>query len=168
MAESPLYALLNEINKAATNGMPLLAIAMTVALPDVCVSLADANGRTNDKKYKKWCADNLGAEFDYVSPDDLYSMRCGVLHNGRFGDLKHSVSRVIFALPDNPNTYRNCTINDAYFYSVVEFCAHFTQAVFKWFEANRNDPNVQSNIERLMQYRDNGLPPYIQGMTVLA
>ena len=39
---SPLYPLLNEINKAATSGMPFLAVAMTVALPDICVSLASA------------------------------------------------------------------------------------------------------------------------------
>jgi hypothetical protein len=86
---SPLYSLLNEINKAAAGGLPFLAVAMTVALPDICVSLASPDGRSTRQQYKDWCRDNLGPEFDFVTGDDLWSMRCGVLHNGRFGDLKH-------------------------------------------------------------------------------
>jgi hypothetical protein len=43
---SPLYPLLNEINKAAAGGLPLLAVAMTIALPDICASLISVNGRT--------------------------------------------------------------------------------------------------------------------------
>jgi len=101
ISESPLYPLLNEINKAVAFGLPLLAIVMTVALPDICVSLASANGRTTKELYKEWCKNNLGPAFGYVTPDDLWSMRCGVLHNGRFGDLQHSVARVIFALTNS-------------------------------------------------------------------
>lgn len=166
--ESPLYPLLNEINKAASSGMPFLAVAMTVALPDICVSLTSADGRTNGKAYKEWCEANLPQDkFGYVTPDDLWSMRCGILHNGRFGDMKHNVSRVIFALPGTP-TFINGMLNDAYFYSVIDFCQNFTEAVYHWFERSRNDPTLQANLPRLMQYRRDGLPPYIVGPTVLA
>lgn len=94
-------------------------------------------------------------------------MRCGVLHNGRFGDLKHNVGRVIFALPGQ-GTFVNCQANDAYIYSVVDFCRNFTNAVYRWFEANREDEILKANLPRLMQYRPNGLAPYMVGMTVLA
>jgi len=165
---SPFYQLLNEINRAAANGLPLIAVAMVVALPDICVSLSSNDGRTNGDRYKEWCRNNLGAEFKWVTPDDLYSMRCGVLHNGRFGDLKHNVGRVIFALPDGTgNAFINCQMNDAYFYSAVEFCKNFTQAVFDWMEANKQSETVRANIGRLMQYR-NGFPPYVAGAMVLA
>lgn len=165
--ESPLYPLLNEINNAAANGMPFLAVAMTVALPDICVSLISADGRTSGEKYREWCRDNLGEEFSFVTPEDLWSMRCGVLHNGRFGGLKHNVARVIFALPGSVG-FVNCIANDAYFYGVVEFCRNFTDAVYKWFESNRNDATLQANLPNLMQYRKGGLPPYVGGSTVLA
>jgi hypothetical protein len=170
MAEgSPLYPLLNEINKAAATGMPFLAVAMTVALPDICVSLAAADGQTNGKKYKAWCNTNLPQDrLTFVTADDLYSMRCGVLHNGRFGDLKHNVARVIFALPNSGATFVNCQMNDAYVYSVVDFCKLFTGAVYRWFEANKEDATITANILRLMQYREGGLAPYIVGPTVLA
>jgi hypothetical protein len=165
---SPLYPLLNEINAAAANGLPFLAVAMAVALPDICASLASANGRTDGKQYRQWCKENLsGGGFTFVTPDDLWSMRCGVLHNGRFGDLKHNVARVIFALPGS-GTFVDCQFNDAYVYSVVSFCQNITQAVYLWFEANRADANIQANLPRLMQYREGGLAPYIKGATVLA
>lgn len=165
---SPLDPLLNEINQAAASGMPFLAVAMTVALPDICSSLASEDGRTDGRRYKQWCQDNLaGGEFSFVTPDDLWSMRCGVLHNGRFGDLKHNVGRVIFALPGSM-TFVNCQLNDAYFYSVVDFCRGFTDAVHRWMEANKSDATIQANLPKLMQYRAGGLPPYIVGATVLA
>lgn len=165
--ESPLYPLLNEINAAVTHGAPFLAIAMAVALPDICVSLISPDGRTNGERYKAWCAENLGKEFSFLTGDDLWSMRCGVLHNGRFGDLKHNVARVIFALPGKA-TLVNCQLNDAYVYSAVDFCKNFTQAVYQWMEKNKENEMVKANTPRLMQYRPGGLSPYINGATVLA
>lgn len=167
-ASSPLHPLLKEINEAAQGGLPFLAVAMTVALPDICASLISPDGRTSGDRYKQWCDENLvpTGKFDFVTSHDLYSMRCGILHNGRFGDLKHSVGRVIFSLPGQ-GSFVNCQVNDAYFYSVREFCLAFTDAVYCWFEAHRSDPKLQRNLPRLMQYR-NGLPPYVGGFTVLA
>jgi hypothetical protein len=167
-SSSPLYPLLKEINDAATNGMPFLAVTMAVALPDICASLASTDGQTTRDRYKQWCSENLSAaEFSFVTPDDLYSMRCGVLHNGRFGDLKHNVARVIFALP-GPATFVDCRFNDAYVYSVVNFCRNITHAVYLWLEAHKSDATIQANLPRLMQYRKGGLAPYIVGPTVLA
>ena len=165
---SPLYPLLNEINQAARNGMPFLAVAMTLALPDICSSLASTDGRTDRDQYKRWCKENLaGDAFSFVTPDDLWSMRCGVLHTGRFGDMQHNVARVIFALPGSA-TFTNCQVNDAYIYSVVEFCQRVTEAVHRWMEANKSDATVQSRLPNLMQYREGGLAPYILGATVIA
>jgi hypothetical protein len=171
MAESDLslYSLLDEINRAVSGGFPFLAVAMTVALPDICVSLISGDGRTNGDLYKKWCDQNLPkSEFSYVTSDDLWSMRCGVLHNGRFGDLKHNVARIIFALPSKTFVPTNMILNDAYFYSVVEFCKNFTDAVRDWYDKNKDDINIQANLPRLMQYRSGGLLPYFHGATVLA
>lgn len=150
--------------------MPFLAIAMTVALPDICVSLKSPTGDATANGYMAWCDENLGPEFAYVTGRDLWSIRCGVLHQGRFGDRKKrsEVSRVIFAVPGD-HVWTNCTLNGAYFYSVSEFCKNFTQAVARWLENNRNDSTVASNLPKLMQYRVGGFPPYYVGQgTVLA
>jgi len=165
---SPLYPLLNQINAAASGGLHLIAIGMAVALPAICASLAMENGRSQGKEYKDWCAANLtGPEFSFVTPDDLYSMRCGVLHQGRYGDLQHNVARVVFA-PPNGASFTNCKFDDAYIYGVVEFCKNLCDAAFKWHEANKADPIVVANSKRMMQYYPEGLAPYIIGMPVIA
>ncbi len=167
---SPLYNLLNQINAAASGGLHLLAVGMAVALPDICVSLSSDDGRSSGQKYKDWCAANLSdGGFSYVMGDDLWSMRCGVLHNGRYGDLKHNVGRVIFAVPTlQSNTFTDCVLNDAYFYSVVDFCKNICNAVLKWYETNKADPTILANGARMMQYYPNGLAPYAVGMPVIA
>jgi hypothetical protein len=171
---SPLYPLLDEINRAAAGGMPFLAVAMTVTLPDICMSLISEKGMTKPARYKQWCKENLANDkFTYLTPDDLYSLRCGVVHSGRFGYPKtknKNVDRVIFALPDKGFVPVNIKTGDAYFYSAVEFCKNFTDAVHDWFEKNKNNANVQKNLPRLVQYRPGGLLPYFHGVgiTVLA
>jgi hypothetical protein len=168
---SPLFDILTQINIAAENGLDLIAISMAVALPDICASLISDNGRTTPDRYKQWCSDNLKGGFYYVTPDDLYSMRCGVLHNGRFGDLKHNVDRIVFA-PKGGSIFVGCIDENihgekAYIYSTVEFCRNVNRAVVAWYAANQDHPNVRANMVRLMQYRPDGYGG-LQGTTVVA
>ena len=172
---SPLYPLLNQVNNAAENGLDLIAIGMAVALPHLCASLAMENGRAQGAEYKDWCRANIigRPEFSYLSAEDLYSFRCGVLHQGRFGDLKNkpenkTVERVLFLPKTSGGTWVNNVFNDAYVYSVVEFCRNMCDAAYEWYEANRDDPIVKANSERMVQYHPEGLSPYIVGMGVIA
>lgn len=165
--ESPLYPLLNQIMAAARGGLHLVALAMATALPDICAALASEDGRSNGPRYREWCDQNLqDGNFSFVTGEDLWSMRCGVLHQGRFGDLRHNVAKVIFTLPGGVSL-TNCQVNDAYLYGVVEFCQNLCAAAHRWHEAHRDDPNVQVNSRRMMRYYPEGLPPYIGGMPVI-
>ena len=166
---SPLYRLLNQINDAAKAGLDLIAIGMAVALPAICASLAMENGRAQRDEYKDWCAANLTSQkFTGITPDQLYSWRCGVLHQGRFDDIRHGgLSRVIFVPPGGAKI-TDCNVRGAYLYGVVEFCRNMSDAAFQWFETHKEDAVVQRNAERLMQYYPNGLPGYVVGTTVVA
>jgi hypothetical protein len=165
---SPLYELLNQINEAAKAGLHLVAIGMAVSLPSICASLSREDGRSGGREFKRWCSNNLPKDqFSFVTPDDLYSMRCGVLHQGRYGDLEHNVSRVIF-VPPGSSTFINCKFNDAYVYDVIGFCRSMCNAAFAWYENNRTNPTIRKNIAKMMQYYPNGLPPYIVGYPVIA
>ena len=166
--QTPLDPLLREIEIACANGLCQIAVAMTLALPDICVSLSSADSRSNGSRYVDWCKSNLDGRFSFVTGEDLYSMRCGVLHSGRFGDLKHNVSRVLFAPPDpSNNMFVNNRINDAYFYSALEFCKNFGDVARKWYANNASDANVVSNLPRMMRYHPNGIPPYVVGTPIL-
>ena len=163
----PLYELLNQIVGAAQNGYHLLALSMAVALPDICVSLSSEDGRSTGERYKEWCKKNLpSSQFNFVTGEDLWSMRCGVLHNGRFGDLKHNVARVLFSLPGGVS-FTNCKLNDAYIYGVLEFCKNICDAAYNWYGQNDKDPIILNNSKKMMRYHLNGFPPYTVGMPVI-
>lgn len=164
--ESPLYSILNEINGAAAAGLSLVAITSALALPEICANLVDTEGSTREK-YQKWCRENLvGPRFSFLAPEDFWSMRCGALHEGRFGGMKHDIKQVIFVVRGGA-TYVNCINGDTYIYSLVDFCRYLTEAVYHWYETNRESPVLQANIPHLMQYREGGFPP-LGGPTVIA
>ena len=165
---TPLCPILNEIVRAAENGFAALAVAMTVALPDICVALASSDGRSGKvKEYKDWCDNNLPmGTLSFITSDDLWSLRSGFLHQGRFGDLQHNVARIIFALPQG-TTFVNCKIGDAYVHSVVDFCKTITAATHIWMEKHHADANIQANMASLVQYRTD-FPPYMKGVPMLA
>lgn len=165
---SPLHQILDQINRAAEAGLDLVAIGMAVALPHLCASLSKEDGRAQGEEYKDWCAQNLNNEnFSYLTPDDLYSLRCGMLHQGRFGDLRHSVSRVIFT-PAGPIAFSDNILNDAYFCSVDRFCKNLCDAAHEWYNKNLDDPIVMKNLKLMMQYYSDGLSPYVSGLPVIA
>lgn len=166
--KSPLDEIMEEIDRALDAGFFYLAVATTLTLPDICVSLSETDGRSNGARYAAWCDANLTDGFGFVTGQDLFSFRCGVSHNGRFGDLKHNVARVVFSLPFGGNRFINMQINDAFVYSVEDFCRNIMRAVRAWYAANSGVARVVQNLERMGQYRPEGLAPYIGGMPVLA
>jgi hypothetical protein len=164
----PFYQLLNEINLASSRGLPLIAIAGAVALPDICVSLVSDDGRSTPDGYRAWCEENLsGDPFSFITADDLYSMRCGILHNGRLAGLKHNVSRLIFTFPESGLAVINGKLNGAYYYSVTNFCYNITASAADWFERNKESQNLQKNLDNLMQFRMN-LPGHVVGIPIIA
>ena len=157
---NPLAGLLKQIDAAARAGFHLVAIGMAVALPDICVSLASSDGRSDGPRYKQWCTDYLAGpdkSFQGISPDDLYSFRCGMLHNGRFGELKHGIERIAFILPAD-YVFVDCLQEETYLYSVIQFCKNMCDAVSDWYLKHITDQTVQNHIPRMMRYHPGGIP----------
>lgn len=80
--------ILNEIDRALAAGLYYLAIAMALTIPDICAALEAENGETNQQKYKAWYESNLAYKYTNITAQDCYSLRCGVLHQGRCGHPK--------------------------------------------------------------------------------
>jgi hypothetical protein len=169
MKAKAMDRILGEIEHALKVHLYYLAIAMTLTLPDICAALEAVNGASNDARYKAWYTANLEPLYPWLTADDCWKLRCGVIHQGRFGHPNMQYGRVIFLLPgQNVGMFINNKINDAYFTDLQKFCLDATQRARAWFAAKQVDPIVQSNLENLMQIRPNGLPPYIVGAGVIA
>ena len=159
-----------EVEQALSNGLYYLAVSVALALPDICAALESADGQASGPKYKAWYRQWIGDLGTVLTPNDCYSLRCGVVHQGRFGHRNMQFSRVIFVLPNpslNIGTARVIT-NDALNLGAVGFCQTMIEAVSQWAEATKTHPNVIANLPRLVQMREQGLAPYVVGVPVIA
>ena len=142
-APEGLEAVLQEIEKALQSGFYYTAIVMTLTLPDICAALESPDGRTERKLYKKWYNDNLSLKFPNLTASDCYSLRCGVVHQGRMGLAGSQFGRVIFTLPSRRGTAHNCVINDALQFDAISFCNDVLEVVRKWLETAFSNGNGQ-------------------------
>jgi len=160
--------IIQEVNHALNAGLYYLSIMMALALPDICAALESSNGETTGQKYQAWC-NKWVTRYPTLTSIDLYSMRCGVVHQGRYGHAKMQYARVLFTIPNiNRNTFHNNVINDALNLDAVIFCRDMIESVGQWYAAKRNEPSVVANLPLLVQFRDQGLAPYMVGMPLIA
>lgn len=157
----------NEIERALSAGLYYLALASALTLPDICAALESPTGETSGKQYKAWYAMWLTL-YPLVTGDDLYSLRCGVLHQGRLGHPKSQYDRILFTLPDVKGVVHNVLIDDVLNLDLATFCHDMINAVSRWYVAKHDDPIVLRNLPRLVQYHANGLAPYIVGIPLIA
>ncbi len=77
--------------------------------------------------------------------------------------------RVIFTVPNvQRNVFHNNVLNDALNLDAVIFCNDVIASARGWFAANRRNPTVAGNVQNLVQFRPQGLAPYIVGAPLIA
>lgn len=155
------------IEKALAAHLYYLAIICTLTLPDICSALESENGETDRDKYKAWCDTWFLDSYPSLTSTDLYSLRCGVVHQGKSGYRKMQYSRIIFALP-NSNFIHNNVCDDALNVDAETFCRDMLKAVSRWYTQKKDDTWVKANLPRLVRFYPKGLPPYIVGVPVIS
>jgi hypothetical protein len=167
----PMEQVLNEVDLALEHKLYYLAIVLALTLPDICSALEAADGRTTAERYKSWYDSYLASKFPNMSGEDCYSLRCGVVHQGRMGVVRKGAQfgRVLFSTPDGRgNVFHNCMLNDALQFDTMRFCREIIEAVRDWFSLAQSNPTVQLNLPNLVQYRPHGLTPYMVGIPIIA
>jgi hypothetical protein len=83
LPDNPLSEYLRDILRAVGSCSPFSAIALSLALPDICGSIEypemNGPGQVGDR-YRRWCDE--WAQMVTVSGADCYALRCAYLHNG--------------------------------------------------------------------------------------
>ncbi|HTU52068.1 MAG TPA: hypothetical protein VMF56_15860, partial [Acidobacteriaceae bacterium] len=170
-----------EIERSLEARLFYLAVSTSLALPDICAALLDPDGKTNREKYMKFYDTWLRIPgYLNLLPADIYRLRCGIIHQGIAGHpgMTMPAKRIIFTVPSPSNmpggfaahgfTIAGHNIAPSFFLDAVMFCRKMTEGVSKWYEANITDPNLVANLPALVQYRPNGIAPYIEGFPVIA
>jgi hypothetical protein len=167
--DDPLFVILSDIQSCLNNGMYYAAITVALTLPEVCAALEASNGRGSSEKYKTWYNTYLADLYPLISDDFCYSLRCSVVHQGKFGRLGEQYSRILFTIPDGRGiVFHKGIINDALNLDAITFCRDIMDGAKRWYAAKQGDPNVLKNLPNLVRFRPKGLAPYMVGMPLIA
>lgn len=164
-----METILSEIEGALAARLYYLAIAMALTVPDICAALESPNGQTSGTKYKAWYNTNLANQYPNITDADCWSLRCGVLHQGRCGHPNMQYGQILFTVSNaQNNVFHNNILNDALNLDTVIFCRDVVSSARRWFIQRTNDSAVQANLPNLVQFRPQGLAPYMVGMPLIA
>lgn len=160
---------LGSIRGCLDKGLHYAAIVVALTVPEICGALESESGWGGEKIYLAWCAKYLEPSYPELSAIDFYKLRCGVVHQGKFGKDGMTFSRVIFGLPiRNGVLVHSNIINDALNLDADRFCEDIIAAAKKWYANNTQNPHVIKNLPNLVRYRPEGLSPYVGGIPVIA
>lgn len=163
-----------EIHQALSWGFNYLAVTTALTLPDICGSLESADGRASSSRFKAWCdAWFIPRGYDgWMTAEDLYQLRCGIVHQGRMGTPKMQYNRVGFVTSEAIHRFVSSNNGGVpermLLLSASIFSRDMTDGVAAWQAAKGNDPNVVANLALLLRNRPNGVPPHVVGMPVIA
>jgi len=163
MIPTPLDMIFSDIDAAFQAGLPYMAIAVSLTIPDICAACETNPPWTNEKRYVAWCEAYVAPKINHFTGKDCYRIRCGVLHQGRFGRHGDRYDRVIF-------TYANSGVHGGYIlmthpqHGTIKvlplhtpiFCKAMVDGALQWREEKKDDRVVAQNIDNLVRKRPNG------------
>lgn len=161
---NPLEILLGEMLHAADAGLGLVALSAAVSIPAICASLEMENGRSQREEYLAWCRSNLLSRegFRLISAEELYSIRCGLLHQGQValssfhkGEIttpyKHK--SVVFLMEMDWVAVGENSAGEQYVTSLKTFCDAMAGAARNWIGNSKSNEVVCRNLDQMMSYR---------------
>ena len=164
--------LLDQVDRAATNGEYFLALFGALALPSICSALESDNGRDSGDKYEKWFDKWVGHKYGgRLTGGQCYSFRCAMLHQGRAVHSGLGYDRVLFLEPRfvaaTGWTFHNNVLNGALNLDLVTFCKDVTDGARIWLRTAQGSANYVKNFDQSFRRFPNGLPPFIIGAPVV-
>ncbi|HII4449559.1 TPA: hypothetical protein ACY4RW_001459 [Clostridium perfringens] len=164
---------LKEIELALKHKLYFIALSSTLTLPDICGALGSENNKASGEKYKEWydkyAFNKCSARLDGHS---CYKFRCSLLHQGSTIDSseknKSNFSRVLFLEPNGPLTMHDNIMCGALNLDINKFCFGMIEAVRIWYKQVKDSEVFKQNYPNMIKRYQNGLSPFISGITVIS
>jgi hypothetical protein len=161
-----METLTSEIMNCLLNKLWYAALVLTLMLPDVCGALESKNGKATRERYKAWFDAWVGKKYPAgtLNADEMYYLRCGVAHQGKFEHPAMQYERIFFTLRPGGMFFHCNVFNNALNLDIPMFCKDMIDGVEAWLALKKTDENVQRNLANLVQFHPNGLSPYLPGV----
>jgi len=171
-----LEAIFDEIERGYASGFHYLTMAVALTIPDICAGAELDLSRDNVRRahYENWCRRYLSDQFSLLDEVDIYNLRGGMIHTGQFSHRHQRYDRPFFTVPGTPLRMHDSVMSNmgagrqsALSLDLEAFVGAMRTAVVRWWADKRNDEQVKSNVERIIRYRPNGIPPFVVGAPVV-
>jgi hypothetical protein len=139
--ENPMQPIFDEIETAISHGLFWLALTSALSIPGMCSALEADDHWSGQTEYKNWFDRYLKKRFQYLTADDCYGLRCGIVHKGTVGIKPRGkpYRRVIFTLPSSLRIGQGL-IEGALQFDAVLFCNQMIDACEEWYDENEHKP----------------------------
>ena len=162
-----LHMAWTEIEKALQARLYYLALISTLSLIDICSALESENGETDKHKFMAWYEQHLGPHYKWLSKQDCYGLRCGLIHQGVMSHgVKNSKGnplppsrwkRIGFLLTEGTGgEMREIATDDVYLTGLSEFCRDVLKRVTEWAVSARQNQIVHKNADKLLHLYPTG------------
>jgi hypothetical protein len=163
-----LSPLVNEMIGASNAGFYFPALITALTLPDVVAALGSEDGRTSRSKYTAWVMNYLEGHKQQQEADDLYGFRCSMLHQA--SPWPHGGGQRVAFTPPNVAQAHNFSVrsevDDSYrvtMFSVPLFVNELVVGIDRWLGEYAATARVVRNLQRVVVFRPDGLPPHLLG-----
>jgi hypothetical protein len=164
--ESPLHRYLADIHFAMRAAAFYSALALSVAIPDICGGIEYPSEQRVAKRYQDWFDQWCGMLQSYLTAADCYAIRCSYLHQGidEFGGSSAIAARLThieftvgmaadgWSLSYVPSA-QGPKAKGAVRIPVEDFCRDMTTSGDAWYRSRSSDPRVISALTRLIEFR---------------
>jgi hypothetical protein len=163
--ESPLHRYLADIHYAMEAGAFYSALALSVAIPDICGAIEYPDEKLVGKRYRDWFDLSCYMLQSYLSAADCYAIRCSYLHQGidEFGGPSAIAARLThieftigkaaggWSLSFLPSA-QGPEAKGAVRIPVEDFCRDMTTSGHTWYKSRASDQRVTSALARLIEF----------------
>ena len=169
--------IISEIKKCLDAGAWYAALTLVLTLPAICAAAEnpkDKNQRRgkDHSKYLSWIESTaLPKKYGNNIGEQLYGLRCSVLHEGTFWVGTENMPRLIVVPPNDKLGLHNVTFTHpqgcAVAHDVPSLCEDIIEEVRIWENKNHSNKTVQKNIQEVTRVHLEGIPPFVAGIPVI-
>lgn len=141
------------------------ALALALAVPDICARIETPEVRSGTR-YARWWNENAVGRYSYtgwesgphifLSGDDVYALRCALLHEGQADITEQRVRRVLERFVFTEDTRVHCNqVDKVLQLSVSTFCRDIADAATAWV-AGRGENGLPSEPQAVISIVPSG------------
>lgn len=156
------------INASLTTGNVCAALAMTLALPDICGWLLDPSASSRaryvawfEKYVAHYYVHHIGPQHErtvFLSGNDCYALRCAFLHEGREDISEQRAQELLNSFQFTvapPGWQIHCNLFGKTLQLQVDiFCRQFINAVTLFQTEISNSPEIVNRMQSLLRIKD--------------